>query len=224
MVETTLSGISDDDKPVTIGADGSVRESQGGGTEPPSIGGFRLIDPGELGDSGSGGAAPKKRGRPKGWRKSVESPASETPKNLIANIESLLLSVHFMGAKLLEVPELELDEEEAKKLADAIRRVAEFYPVALSPKKLAWAEFSFAMAGVYGPRVIAIYKKAPKQQPGPRAVPRQQAQSQAQSHQPVNHPGPSQAATPRPLTSASAPRVPSEMWPQSGNEVDSDQA
>jgi hypothetical protein len=223
MVETTINRGNNEDVPAINGTGSVNNESQGGGTEPPSIGGFRLLDPGELGDAGSGGAAPKKRGRPKGWRKSAESPTSETPKNLIANIESLLLSVHFMGAKLLEVPELELDEEEAKKLADAIRRVAEFYPVALSPKKLAWAEFSFAMAGVYGPRVIAIYKKAPKQ-PGPRAVPRQTEQSQAQSHQPVNQPGPSQVATPRPLTSASAPRVPSEIWPQSGNEVDSDQA
>ena len=193
--------------------EGSDLKPQGGDSQPQRIGGFELLSPGDIVGDGINGDAPRKRkGRPKGSRNA--SPSTEKTQNtLIANLESLLLSVHFMGAKILEVPEIELDEQEAKMLSDCLRKVAEFYPVSLSPKRMAMAELAICAGTIYGPRIVTIYKKAPK---GPKLVPSQPQQTQ---QQPVQA-----AAASRPVAPSSTPRVPSDMWNQDGQETASDQA
>lgn len=75
-----------------------------------------------------------------------------------------------MGAKLLSTPELELDEDEAKKLSDAIKNVAQYYDFLMDPKKLAIAQLCFCAGGIYGPRMISIVKNSVKTKPGPVRV------------------------------------------------------
>lgn len=68
-----------------------------------------------------------------------------------------------MGAQLLATPELELSDEEAKKLAVAVARVNdEFGGIVLSPKTQALLNLGTVSVGIYGPRVIAIGVNAKK--------------------------------------------------------------
>jgi hypothetical protein len=53
------------------------------------------------------------------------------------------------------IPEMELDKEEAKKLADASKEVAKHYSVYIDPKKLAIANLAAVAGFLYGPRAIA---------------------------------------------------------------------
>jgi len=182
--------------------------------EPRKIAGFTLIQPGdeEIIDAGTdgsytGGAGsdpisePKRRGRKPG---STNKPReTETSSNLIANLESLLLSIHFMCANIVGVSELEIDPSEAKRLSDAIKNVSKHYAVTMDPRKLAIVELCCAAGGIYGPRAIAIIKKprATSQQ-GPKLVPKQAAQPQPISTQ---------------SGSSSAAKVmnPSQVWDES---------
>ena len=62
------------------------------------------------------------RGRP---RKDGSTAAPKEARNLNVNgIEKILFSIHLIAAKGLDVPELLLDDKEAKVLAEAIRKVS----------------------------------------------------------------------------------------------------
>lgn len=151
-----------------------------------------------VGSSGTG----RGRGRPRGSKNRTEK--TETPGNLILDFESLLLSGHFMLAKMLEVKELELDESEAKRLSDAIKKVTQYYHVSIDPKKMAIYELCMTAGTIYGPRAVAFYKdRTSPIARGPR-INTQPAPASSGS-QPVPQP------TPRPN---GAPRTPSEMWNQ----------
>lgn len=147
---------------------GTDSKSQVGDFGP--IPGIDTVSPFDIdGGSGSGDGFGRRRGRPKGSR---NTPKTQAPQDLTANLESLLLSVHLMGAAILHVDELALDAEEAKKLADAIREVAKHYPMGIDPKKIAVANLAIVATGIYGTRAVAIYKRAGKaRQPRPMAVP-----------------------------------------------------
>lgn len=197
-IDDTRNEISGDSEPtISTGAPNGDAEPQVRSAEPENhFDGVPVIDPieHELGNSGGGdangsggssaGDAPKRRGRPPGYSPSGKQKAS----NLIADLEALLLSVHFMGAKLLAIPELELDESEAAKLSSSLKNVAKYYSVNIDPKKLAMFELSTTALAIYGPRVIAVVKnhsdhkkEAPKPvaAPAPVAVPKPQAASPA---------------------------------------------
>jgi hypothetical protein len=213
MVEATGFGINDNNER----PEGLQHKPEGGGTEPPRIGGFEVHTPGEF--SFESAPPKRKRGRPAGSRNSARTDTEKAPQNnLIESFESLLLSVHFMAAKLLDVAELELDESEAKRLSDAFKKIAEFYPMGLSPKRLAWAELSIAAGTIYGPRIVTIYKKKPKQNPQLRVMPNspQQSPNNPQQQRPQQSP----PARPAPQ----GPQVPSQMWNQDAVENASDQA
>jgi hypothetical protein len=73
-----------------------------------------------------------------------------------------------MAAAFLNVPELNLDESEAKRLETSIKRVSKHYPVAVSQKQLDTAMLFMTIAEIYGTRAVAIYtakKAAPKTAP-----------------------------------------------------------
>ena len=161
-----------------------------------SVSPFDIIDGGTDTRTDNSGSQPRRRGRPPGSRNrtAAETKASS---NLIADFESLLLSVHFMGAKILSIPEMEIDEEESKKLSDAIKNVAKHYAVNIDPKKLAWAQLFAVAGGTYIPRFIAASKREPKTS-GPQLV-KEQPKSGAQ---PIN------AAKPAPIKF----EVPSQLW------------
>ena len=119
------------------------------------------------------------------------------------SIKDLLIGIHSMGAALTGIEELELDDEEAKKLADATQELGNIYGHSISPKTMAWTNFAAACGVVYGPRIIA-YRERIKQEkaknpalptkPGPVPVANKQA------------PGPSPKVDPFP--------TPTQMWPE----------
>lgn len=70
-----------------------------------------------------------------------------------------------MGAKLMEIPELELTKEEGGRLTRAVKEVAKHYNVAMDPKKLAIFQLVAVAGGIYGPRAVAIYRRSNRQRP-----------------------------------------------------------
>lgn len=61
-------------------------------------------------------------------------------------------------AKAAKIPELQLDEDEAKKLADATANVARHYNISVSQKTLDWSNFVTALSTIYGTRIFVIAK------------------------------------------------------------------
>jgi hypothetical protein len=64
--------------------------------------------------------------------------------------------MHAMAAGAFDTPELALDDDEAKQIANATAEVAKHYSVNIDPKTLAWMNFGWAVSCVYGSRVVAI--------------------------------------------------------------------
>lgn len=56
-----------------------------------------------------------------------------------------------------KIPELELSDDEAAKLAECSSRVMEYYTGIVSEKSQAWMALMMAIGGVYGSRAVAIY-------------------------------------------------------------------
>jgi hypothetical protein len=65
--------------------------------------------------------------------------------------------MHVMLASALAVPELELTEDEAHKIAVAGADVAKHYSVELDPKTVAWVQLGMVCGSIYGSRAVAIY-------------------------------------------------------------------
>ena len=147
-------------------SNGSINPQPAPGNGSNGIGdvieGFESYDPRSAAgtDSGAGASgSAKRRGRPPGSRNTSRAgaaPTAQTKAQDLGNIETLLLSVHSAIAGFLETPELELDGSEATKLAGAMQRVADQYPVRITPKLMAWLNLSFVAGGIYGSRYAAI--------------------------------------------------------------------
>lgn len=156
MARPTVNGAEDGNSGVEVidisqqfrGTDDGDNDSSGIPTvEPASI----IIEP----DAGTG---KRGRGRPRG---STNAARKQAPKEVSADLTSLLLTTHFMLAKLTKVSELELTEEEAKILGDAMARVnREFGVQIMSPKTAALVNLATAGVGVYGPRMMAMANNA----------------------------------------------------------------
>jgi hypothetical protein len=126
---------------------------------------------------------PKRRGRPAGSKNKVTAQVAPL---IGANLQKILISMHTMGAALLAMPELEIDEDEAKLLADATANLAREYNITaiLTPKAQAGIDFGIAVTTVYGTRLLAIYRKG-KRKPVV-AMPMPQSKPQAPAPQKVN--------------------------------------
>lgn len=171
-----IAGTDSTDRLASTGTSQRDREASRDDSETRStstIGGIPFLSPIDIGAGGTtprSGDSPKRRGRPPGSRnRGVET---ETQSDLVlANIEDLLLSVHFMGAKLMSVPELELSTDEAKKLTRAVKEVAKHYNVSMDPKKVAIFQLLCVAGGIYGPRAIMVYQRASKEKPQASVTP-----------------------------------------------------
>lgn len=96
----------------------------------------------------------RKRGRKAGGNSAKNS----HPVN-IAGIESVLLSMHAMMAAGLQAPEMAIEADEAKMLAEAVAEVQRHYPMVIDPRVMAWVNLVSAAGMVYGPRVYMIRKR-----------------------------------------------------------------
>lgn len=71
-----------------------------------------------------------------------------------------------MLAALTSIKEIEIDKDEAKRLADASKKVMEFYPIGLNPKTIAIVNLVFVSSAIYTPRVMAYsVRKGRERQP-----------------------------------------------------------
>jgi hypothetical protein len=178
----------------------------------PKVAGFDLHDPGEsYNDAGTdtGDYQPRRRGRKPGSKNKPKIGEEKASSNIAENLERLLLSVHTMGSAFFSCPELELDPEEAKSLARAIREVAKHYPITLDPKRLALIELGTVCAMIYGTRAVVIYRRITNESNKPHAVPTPIKRATS-STQPVNS-----ATTPQPQTTTN-PKPNGAIHRQSG--------
>lgn len=74
-----------------------------------------------------------------------------------------IAGIHQLGAMLLQIPELQLQEEEAKGLADAVTAVCEEYGLSIDGKTGAAMQLLGAAAMVYGPRYFHFKMRIAKQ-------------------------------------------------------------
>lgn len=115
------------------------------------------------------GSPRKRRGRKPGSAPAAPRKGRAEKALDLTATEGLLLSIHAMGAALLQEPAIGLTQPEAKKLAEAISVVQSHYPTAaLDPKVMAWIGLASTAAFVYGPRaaVVIAKRKAPKKVEG----------------------------------------------------------
>jgi hypothetical protein len=152
-VEHETTGIDNRDTPVTFDTSGEIDES-------PDESGIPIIEPSSIIIEAEPADTRKRRGRPRG---STSTSGKQSTKEVSQDLTSILLSVHFMLAKLTSISELELDEDEAAKLGSAVARVnKEFGVQIMSPKTAALVNLGMVGMGVYGPRVVAVMNNAKK--------------------------------------------------------------
>lgn len=72
-------------------------------------------------------------------------------------IEKSLNVLHMCAATVLKAPELELDDDDAKKLGEGVAGVLAFYKVKMTRKQEAYALLMEAAAQVYPPMVVSLY-------------------------------------------------------------------
>lgn len=137
-----------------------------------ATGGSLASEPGEptgsapIGGTGTG----RGRGRPKGSRNKPGPGPAEAKQESSLNvngIEKILYSLHAMGASLFSIPELEITEDEARRISKAIAGVSDQYKVMIDPRRAAQIDLVRELGTIYGSRAIAFYlrKKAEQAKP-----------------------------------------------------------
>jgi hypothetical protein len=146
------------------GPDPNVNVNNNDSGKPETIAGYEAVDPRDAtGDATGGNDAPKRRGRPKGSKNVGTGTQAPKTKTTLEGLENILLSIHLMGAGFLKCPELVIEQKEAEKISEAIKRVAEFYPIGFTEKQMAWANLIFVLATIEGTRIIAIWNRTQKE-------------------------------------------------------------
>lgn len=83
------------------------------------------------------------------------------------------MSVHFMLARNLHIPELELTDQEAKQLAEKICQVQQVFDVNVSPKTKAVVELAIVMGTVYGTRGVSAWLRMKEEAKSAKTTARQ---------------------------------------------------
>ena len=133
------------------GGDGDKKQSpaNNGAVDPASLAG---------GGGGSDGSGTGKRGRGRPRKDGAATGAKAAPLDL-GFVEFALVGIHTFLAGSLQIPELELQDEEAKKLAVAVANVGKYYNVKMDAKTQAWMGLIMCAGGIYGGRAVAIYAR-----------------------------------------------------------------
>lgn len=149
---------NDGDEDAVVGTGGQVPVIDPAGNTDD---GNRTVD--TIGDAGSasGGSDNTTNRKPRSDRGRKRGPRSGSANQTVhlGGFEDAILAVHMALAGIAKCPELELDEDEAKKVTGALDRLAQHYDVQPSESAKVWINFAGAMASVYGPRAIAIKKR-----------------------------------------------------------------
>lgn len=119
---------------------------------------------GSDGDGDSTGTR-RRRGRPPGGGTKKKAPLD------LNGVEGLLLSIHTMGAAILAVPELALDQTESKTLAQAVGNVARHYDISAGQKGLDHINLLMVAGMIYGTRALALARRRGKPAERPMASP-----------------------------------------------------
>lgn len=144
-----------DTKPESGNGNGDSINSSPAGTIDPAE--FRGTT-GEGGDFTGGtnkdGSPTRKRGRKSG--SASNGPKAQNPSDIGA-IQATLISVHALLAQ--KIPEMEINETEAQRLAEGIARVEKYYPAVsavISGRIADHIAFASTLVAVYGIRFAAI--------------------------------------------------------------------
>lgn len=151
MAKQRINGIEElpsDSEPVSIGDEGEIIYRDNSDT------GIPTVEPETIQFEPEPGEQRKRRGRPAGSKNAAKSASSR--KETSQDLTAILMGLHMMGAAFTKIPELELEESEAKKLGDALARVNELYNgILLTDKQRAWIGLAMAAGTIYGPRLVA---------------------------------------------------------------------
>ncbi len=140
------------------------------GTESGPDGGPEIvIDPAAAsaerrGDNSDGpGAAKRGRGRPAGSGKKEKPETQARPeisgKLDLDSLNFTLFYAHALLAKATKTPELELDETEAKTLAQSAMNVMNHYNIKASQKAIDWGNFLLTAGIIYGGKLHAVSER-----------------------------------------------------------------
>lgn len=116
---------------------------------------------------------------PGGLGDNPSEPKPEKTRNIRASfIEKSLYTLHLVIASALKAPELELEDDDAKKLGEATAGVLAFYKVKMTAKQEAYGLLMEAAAQVYPPMIMTLYirkkfeaEEARKNKPAPAPKP-----------------------------------------------------
>lgn len=163
IASVTSTGVENNNPNASDGIFVESKPDGNSGVEIPAIGESTIIEGIETADPGTAETgsteAPKRRGRPKGSRN-----ASTKATSNLAGLETILLSLHTLGAALFSCPELKWEENEAKEVTKAIANVAQHYPqLEMAPKLVAWINLCLILGAVEGTRILAIGNRLKKE-------------------------------------------------------------
>lgn len=125
----------------------------------------------------------------------------------VSTVELFLISSHAMMAGAFDMPELKLDKDDANNLAVPITKVAALYDLKVDPRLEAYGMLIIAIAGVYGPKVGAIYERM-------RAEHARNVSPRPSGPQSVGVP--TRTIQPVPVATPPKPAAPTEAPPQAG--------
>ena len=71
----------------------------------------------------------------------------------------MFVGLHVALARLTEIEEIEITEDEGKLFMDRAQAVASHYSVSTTQKTMDWVAFVGCACGIYAPRVVAVMRK-----------------------------------------------------------------
>lgn len=163
----TNAGQVGEPKPDPIGDDNVENRSE----ESSSIAGINVISPSDLVAGTRTGKRRGRKPRPRDEHGNIIRSASEAKQAPNLNplgIESILLSIHAMGASIIGAPELKLEPGEAKELSNAIVEVSKHYNTVIDPKKMAIFQLVTVAGSIYGSKAVAIYRRKTSERKTPK--------------------------------------------------------
>lgn len=167
-------------EPSGSGTEGSDSDAIGDSISPSDI--DRQLDGIGSGDGGSGNtdSGSDDNGTPRRKRQYTKR-GDKTPQKVdLSSLAGLLMGFHALAA--IKVPEMALDQAEAKQLQERLEAVARWYPISATQKAIDHAALIGAVGWIYAPRVFAINRRmrqeranSPRPQPQPQPRPNQPA-------------------------------------------------